>query len=198
MPEAAGHVLVLDLGIRQCRAALGAPVDDAIALIDKALFVQLTEGLTNGLGSRLVHGECASVPIAGRTEHLLLLDDAVAVFLLPRPDALEELLTAEVVAGKSLFFTQLLLDLYLRCNACVVGSGKPEGSIALHSLIAGENILQGRVKSMTHVELACYIGGRHDDGKRLFVGVYNALKVTAGLPHIINSLFDRTRVIHLG
>ena len=198
MPEAAGHVLVLDLGIRQSRAALGAPVDDSVALIDKSLFVQLTEGLAHGLGSCLIHGECASVPIAGRTEHLLLLDYAVTVFVFPIPNTLKELLTAEVVAGKSLLLAQLLLDLYLCRNARVVGAGEPKGCIALHSLIAGEDILQSGVKSMTHVELTCYIGGRHDDGKRLFVGVDNALEVTAGLPHIINSLFDRTRVIHLG
>ena len=39
IPERAGHVLVFDLGVRQGGAAVRAPVDDAVALVDQALFV---------------------------------------------------------------------------------------------------------------------------------------------------------------
>ena len=39
IPERAGHVLVFDLRIRQRRAAVRAPVNDTVALVDQALFV---------------------------------------------------------------------------------------------------------------------------------------------------------------
>ena len=162
MPERAGHILVLDLGVGKRRTALGAPVDDAAALIDKALFVQLAECFAHALCACFVHRKCASVPIAGCAEHLLLLNDAVAVFILPLPDAVEEFLAAKIITGKALLNAQLLFDLYLRCDTCVIRAGEPERGIALHALIARQYILQGRVKRMTHVQLTCHVGGRHN------------------------------------
>ena len=162
VPERAGHILVLDLGVGKRRTALGTPVDDAAALIDKSLFVQLAECFAHALCACFVHRERASVPIAGCAEHLLLLNDAVAVFVLPFPNAVEEFLAAEVIARKAFLNTKLLFDLYLRRDAGVIGAGKPKCGIALHALIARQYILQGRVKRVTHVQLTCYVGGRHN------------------------------------
>ena len=162
VPEGAGHILVLDLGVGKRRAALRAPVDDAAALIDKSLFVQLAECFAHALCACFVHRERASVPIAGCAEHLLLLNDAVAVFVLPFPNAVEEFLAAEVITRKALLNTKLLFDLYLGRNACMIGAGKPKCGIALHALIARQYILQCRVERVTHVQLTCYVGGRHN------------------------------------
>ena len=46
-------------------------------------------------------------------------------------------------------------------------AGDPESGIALHPLEADQNILEGAVHGVTHVELAGDIGGRHDDGEGL-------------------------------
>ena len=197
IPERTGHVLIFDLRVGQRRAAVRAPVDDAVALVDQALFIQLAERLTHGLRAALVHGEAAAVPVAGHAERLLLLDDAVAVLLFPRPDALEEFLAAEIVAGQSLFLAQHLLDLDLRGDAGMIRAGHPQGGIALHALIAREDVLQRRVKRVPHVQLPGDVRGRHDDGKRLFVRVGFAGKVAATHPHVINLLLDLFGVVDL-
>ena len=195
IPERAGHVLVFDLGVRQGGAAVRAPVDDAVALVDQALFIQLAKRLTHGLRAALVHGEAAAVPVAGHAERLLLLDDAVAVLLFPRPDALQKCITAEIVAGQTLFLAQHLLDLDLRGDAGVIRAGHPEGGIALHALIAREDVLQRRVERVAHVQLAGDVRGRHDDGKRLFVRIGFAGKVAAAHPHVINLALDLFGVV---
>ena len=197
IPERAGHVLVFDLCVRQGGAAVRAPVDDAVALIDQALFIQLAERLAHGLGAALVHGEAAAVPVAGHAERLLLLDDAVAVLLFPRPDALQKRIAAKIVASQALFLAQHLLDLDLRGNAGMVRAGHPQGGIALHALVAREDVLQRRVKRVAHVQLAGDIRGRHDDGKRLFVRIGFAGKVAAAHPHVINLLLDLFGVVDL-
>ena len=92
VPQVAGLVLVLHLRVGKRGEAVGAPVDDAAALVDEALFVEGAEGLAHGPGAHVVHGEAAAGPVAGGAEGLLLLHDAAAVLLLPGPDALQELL----------------------------------------------------------------------------------------------------------
>ena len=197
IPERAGDVLVFDLGVAQGGAALRAPVDDAAALVDQALFIQVAEGLAHGAGADLVHREAAAAPVAGGAHGLLLLDDAVAVLLLPAPDALEELVAPEVVAGLALLLAQHLLDLDLGRDARVVDAGQPQRGIALHPLVAGQDVLQRRVEGVAHVELARDVGGRHDDGERLLVGVDLPLEVSALHPQVIDLALDLFGIVGL-
>ena len=197
IPERAGHILILDLRVGQRRAAVRAPVDDAVALVDEALFIQLAECLAHGLGAALIHGEAAAIPVAGHAEGLLLLDDAVAILLFPRPDALQKRITAEIIAGQALFLAQHLLDLDLRGDAGVIRAGHPERGIALHTLIAREDVLQRRIERVAHVQLTGDVRGRHDDGKRLFVRIGFAGKVAAAHPHVINLLLDLFGIVDL-
>ena len=88
IPQIAGLIGVLHLGVGQGRQAVGAPVDDAAALVDQALIVELAERLAHGLGAALVHREAGAGPVTARAHLLLLLDDAVAVLFLPLPHAL--------------------------------------------------------------------------------------------------------------
>ena len=193
----AGLVHILHLGVRQGGDAVGAPVDDAAALVDEALVIQLAEGLPDGLGAALVHGKAGAAPVAGNAHLLLLLDDAVAVFLLPLPDPLQELLPAQVIAGLALLDPQLFLHLDLGGDAGVVGAGDPEGGVALHPLEAGQDVLQGAVQRVTHVELAGDVGGRHDDGEGLLLGVLHALEAVMILPHLIDAGLHLLGLIHL-
>ena len=197
IPQVAGLVHILHLGVRQGGNAVGAPVDDAAALVDEALVIQLAEGLPDGLGAALVHGKAGAAPVAGNAHLLLLLDDAVAVFLLPLPDPLQELLPAQVIAGLALLDAQLFLHLDLGGDAGVVGAGDPEGGVALHPLEAGQDVLQGAVQRVTHVELAGDVGGRHDDGEGLLLGVLHALEAVMILPHLIDAGLHLLGLIHL-
>ena len=197
IPESAGHVLILHLCVGQGGAALGAPVDYTASLVDEALLVQVAEGLPHGAGADLVHGEAAALPVAGDAQALLLLHYSVAVLLLPGPDPLQELLPAQVITAQSLFLAQHFLHLYLGGYARMVHAGQPQSGIALHTLIAGEYILQGRVQGVAHMQLAGDIGWGHDDGEGLFVLVHNAFEVSALHPHIVDFLFHRFGIIGL-
>ena len=88
IPEVARLVDILDLRVGERRQAVRAPVDDAAALVDQALIVELAERLAHGLGAALVHREAGAGPVTARAHLLLLLDDAVAVLFLPLPHAL--------------------------------------------------------------------------------------------------------------
>ena len=87
------------------------------------------------------------------------------------PDAFEEFLAAEVVFGFALLFLQRLLDLHLRGDAGVVGAGQPEDFLAVHARLAAEDVLDGVVEHVPHVEHAGDIRRRDDDGiRRALVG----------------------------
>ena len=198
IPEAAWLVGVFHLGVGQSREAVGTPVNDAATLINEALVIQLTEGLPHGPGAPLVHGESTAVPVAGGAHLHLLLDDTVAVFLLPVPDPLQKLLAPQVVAGQALLLAQGLLHLDLGGNARMVRAGKPQGLIALHPLKTGQNVLQRAVQSVAHVQLAGNIGGRHNDGKRLLVRIRLCLEASAVHPHLVDPGLHVPGVIDLG
>ena len=196
MPQMAGLVDIFDLGIGQGRDAVRAPVDDAASLVDEALLIQVHEHLADGLRAALVHREAGTVPVAGRAEALLLLDDTVAVLMLPGPDALEELLAAEVITGLALL-AQLLLHADLRGDTGMVHAGDPEGGMALHALEADEHVLHGGVHGMAHVELACDIGGRHDDGKGLLVRVALGMEIAVVHPEFVEPVLNVARLVGL-
>ena len=140
MPQLAGLLGVLHLGIGQGGAAVGAPVDDPAALVDIALFIEVYKYLPDGLGAALVHGEPVALPVAGGAKGLLLLHNPAAVLLLPLPDPLQELLPAQVIAGQALL-PELLLHLDLGGDAGVVIAREPQSAVALHPLKPGQDIL---------------------------------------------------------
>ena len=196
IPQVAGLVGVLHLGVGQGGEAVGTPVDDAAALVDEALFIQLAERLADGAGAALVHGEAVAAPVTGCAHLLLLLHDTAAVFLLPGPDALQEFFAAQVVAGQPLVLAQLLLHLDLGSDAGMVRAGQPQGGVALHPLEAGEDVLERAVQGVAHVELAGDVGGRHDDGEGFFVGVDLGAEAVAVRPHFVDAGFHVPGIVH--
>ena len=78
----------------------------------------------------------------------------------------------------------------------MVGTGQPQRTVALHALKAREDILQRSVHRVPHMELTCDVRGRHDDGKRLFVGVRLRLEAVMVHPQLIDAAFHLLRVIH--
>ena len=196
VPEIAGLVLIFNLGVGQRRGAVRTPIDDAASLIYQALFIERDKNLAYRLRAALIHCQARSVPIAGSAELFLLLDDAVAIFVLPVPNAVKKLFTSQIEAGKPLI-AQSLLNLYLSCNARMVGAGKPKRGKALHTLVANEDILHCAVHRMPHMELTCYVRGRHYYGEGLLLRVAHALERAALFPHFINAAFNLFRLIDL-
>ena len=197
VPQLARLGLVFDLGVAQCGCAVRAPIDDAVALVNQALVIQVDEHLADRLGAALVHREALALPVAGRAELFQLADDAVAVLVLPVPHALKELLAAEVVAGQPLLLAQVFLYLDLGCDACVVGARHPQRLIALHALGADQDILQGLVERMAHVQLTGHVRGRNDDRIRLFIRVDLGMEKAGVIPEAVQLVLDRFGVVGL-
>ncbi len=63
--ELAFHFFMVDFDVGQSGAAVWAPVDAVIALVNQALFVEPDKDLPDRPGTAFVHGEAQAVPIAG-------------------------------------------------------------------------------------------------------------------------------------
>ena len=196
MPEVALLRLVLDLDVRDGRVARRAPVRDARALINKSFFVEADEDLADGAAAALVHREALAVPVKRRAERTQLEHDAAAELLLPVPDALEEFLTAELIAVRALL-AQRALDLRLRRDAGVIAARDPDRVVALHAVVADQDVLQRVVERMAHVQLARDIRRRDDHAVRLLALVDLRVEELILLPELIPLLLKRLRVINL-
>ena len=96
------------------------------------------------------------------------------------------------------FFLQLLDDLDLGSNTCMVGAGLPQCVVTLHSLITDQDILHGVVQCMPHVELSCDIWGRDHDSEGSLTVIYLRMKILFVKPLLIQSVFYAVWVIGFG
>src|SRR3984957_8467662 len=86
----------------------------------------------------------------------------MAVGLAPLPDAIDERVTAELMSVLA-FLREILLNRVLRCDARVIGAGKPERVVTLHPARAHDDVLQRDVERVPEMELAGDIGRRNND-----------------------------------
>ena len=182
--ELAVVVLVLDLDVRDGRQAARAPVDDALGAVDQLVVVELLEDRLDGLGQPLVHGEALTRPGDAVAEAPHLAGDLAAGLALPLPDALDERLAAQVVAGLALL-GELALDHVLGGDAGVVHAGLPQRLVALHALAAGEGVDQRVLEGVAQVEAARDVRRRDDDGVRRLVALRVGLEVTPLYPALV-------------
>ena len=202
VPEVAVLLLILHLGVGDGGLAGGTPVDHTVTAIDETLLVQTDEDLLHRLTATLVHGEALALPVTAGADGLQLADDTVAVLLFPSPGALQEAVAAQHLLGQTLG-THGLNHLRLGGDGCVVGAGHPQSLIALHTTPADEDILQGVVQSVTHVQLTGDVGRGHHDGVGLLLvavlifGVSGGVEIVAINPELIDALFHFLRLINL-
>ena len=116
---------VLDLVVADGGLEHAVPVHEPRAAVDEPLLPEVDEGRAHGEGHVLVHGELGPGPVARAAEALELAQDHVPVLFLPVPDAPQELLPAEVIAGLALLGVDPLLDHGLRRDPGVVGARHP-------------------------------------------------------------------------
>ena len=197
MPEAALLGLVLDLGVRDRGVAVGAPVDHTVSAVDQALIVQADEHFLDGVGAALVHREAFALPVAGAAQLFQLADDAVAVGVLPVPGALQKAVAADHLFGQALL-AHFGNDFGLGGNGGMVGAGHPQGGVALHPLVAGQDVLPGFVHSVAHVQLAGNVRRRHDDGKRFFAAVDLGMEIPLVAPVLVDAVLGALRGILFG
>jgi len=92
----------------------------------------------------------------------------------------------------------MALDHVLGGDAGVVGARHPEDVVALHALPAAEDVLQGVVEGVSHVQGAGDVRGRNDDAVGFLVGGGGSAEVALALPFGIPSLLNVVRLIALG
>ena len=80
----------------------------------------------------------------------------------------------------------------------MVSARHPQSGIALHALVAGQDILPGFVHGVAHVQLAGNIRRRHYDGERLFAAVDLGVEIALIAPFLVNSILCAFGIILLG
>src|SRR6185436_11318392 len=108
----------------------------------------------------------------------------------PLPNTLEESLAPDRAAVRLVLFHQQAFDHHLRGNARMIRARLPQYIAPSHALKSAENVLNGIVERMPHVERACHIGRRNDDSKRLRFGSTARLEKAAGFPLLIEAGFN--------
>jgi hypothetical protein len=182
--ELAVVVLVLDLDVRDRGQTARAPVDDALGAVDQTVVVHPLEDGLDGGGQALVHGEALTGPGDALAEPAHLAGDLAAGLVLPLPDALDEGLAAQVVAGLALL-AELALDDVLGGDAGVVHAGLVERLEALHALAADQGVDQRVLEGVPEVQAARDVRRRDDDGVRRLLAVLVGLEVTPLYPALI-------------
>ena len=77
----------------------------------------------------------------------------------------------------------------------MVGAGQPQGFIALHPPETDQDILQGIVKRVSHVQLARDVGRRDHDGIGLLIGVFVRAEVSLLLPAAVEFFLYVFRIV---
>ena len=181
------HVLHFQVGDRGLQHRV--PVDQALAAIDQAFFVQAHEGFDHCLGGHRVHGEAAARPVARRAQTTHLLFDDVAGLRLPFPDFFDETVTAQRVAGFTLAFQRkVAAHHHLGGDAGVVGADLPQGVVTAHAVVTHKRVLQGVLEGVAHVQRTGDIRRRQQDGVRLALA--GRLEVAGAFPLCVEAGFE--------
>src|SRR5437667_7663787 len=110
LPQLTGFFFVFDFEVRHRGAEHRIPVDEPFAAIDQAIVVEPHKRFEHRGGEPRVHGKAFTRPVPGGAEPAHLVGDGRARRLLPLPNALDELLAAELLARLTLRFDLILDD----------------------------------------------------------------------------------------
>ena len=196
MPKGARLLGVLHFRVRKGGFTAGAPIDNAVPLINQPFVIQSDKHLAHRSGAFFVHGKRLPRPVARRAHFALLEGNAAPVLRRPIPGALQKAFPADVRLRKPLFL-HLFDDLHLGGDGRMVIARDPERGISLHSLKTDEGILHGGVHGVSHVQLSRDVGRRHHDGEGNLVVVDLRAEIAGFFPIGINSVFEILGVVRL-
>ena len=191
-------LLALDLEVGEHGLAARAPVDDVVVAIDQPLVVEAHEHLAHRARQPLVHREALARPVAGGAEPLQLADDRAARLLLPLPDALDELLAAEVVLAscpRRRAGARPRPGWRCRRGRCRACQSVLKPSIRFMRI---EDVLQRVVEGVPDVERAGDVGRRDDDAVRLLRRGRVGAEVAALLPARVPPRLDGGGLVTVG
>jgi hypothetical protein len=189
------HLLVDDLEVGDRRLVERAPVDDPVRAVDPPLLPEVDEERHDCLDVLVVHREALARVVERGAEAAELAHDRAPRLLEVAPDALDELLAAELLARGALE-RELLLDDVLCGDPRVVVARLPERVVALHPVPADEEVLDRAVERVPHVERARDVRRRHGDDVRLVAPLARAGAVEPfRLPALLPALLDAFRSV---
>ncbi len=194
VPQVAFLVVVFHLEVGDCRVQLGVPVDQALATVDQAVFMQAHEGFLDRFGQAVVHGEALTAPVYRRAQATDLAADVASGLLLPLPDLVQEGFAAEVVTVLALGL-ELALYQHLGGDTGVVGTGLPQGVAALHATETDQGVHDRVVETVAHVQAARHVRWRDHDGVGLTCTLWS--EIVLGLPGVVPGSFDGVRLVGL-
>ena len=147
------------------RLAARAPVDDVLAAIDQALFVEADEGLAHGAGEMLVHGEVLARTSRTDAPRRFICSRMLPPYCsLPLPDALDEFFAAQC--------RWRLLPSLASWRSTIIWVAMPAWSVpgsqsvcAQHAMPADEDVHLRVVEHVAHVQAAGDVGRRQQDVK---------------------------------
>ena len=180
------------------RAAVDAPVDHPGAFVDQALFIKAHESFPDRPAQALVHGEPLPVPVAGNPQAFQLADDFISVSFLPLPNPFHEFLPAQVVPGQAFFLLQFFFHLDLGGQTRMVIARQPAGVVSQHPMPAHQDVLEGIVQGMAHVELAGDVGRRDHHTEGFPALVHRLMEKPVFDPICIPFFLHRSRIIYFG
>ena len=168
VPHMAVNLDILDLEVGDRGFEMRIPVHQPLAAIDEALVVKIDEDADYGVveiplfprrGIRGAgHGEGLAVPVAGTAEALELADDGAAGFPLLLPHAAGKGVAAHLAARGFAVLRHFAFGHHLGGDPGMVGARLPERIVPLHAVPACQDILQGVVEGVAHMERARHIG----------------------------------------
>ena len=175
---------------------MGAPVDNPLPPVDQPLLIEADEHLPHSAAAPLVQGKPLPLPVAGGAQLFQLLHNGAAVELLPLPGALQKALPAQGLLGEALL-AHGLHDLCLGGDGGVVGAGHPQGLIPLHPPPADQDILEGLVQGVAHMQLAGDVGRGDDDGIGGLFAVRVRMEIVPIQPKAVGPVLHLAGVINL-
>ncbi len=124
----------------------------------------------------------------------MLILDAALILVHPLPDTCQEGFAADLMAIYALLIQQPLDDV-LRGDTGVIFSRHPQGVVALHAMVANEDIFNGSGDGVTKVKRARDIGRRHTDNKRCAGRTGLWLEVASFFPEAIPFALNGLRLV---
>ncbi len=194
VPQVALLVVVFHFEVGDGRVQLGVPVDQALAAVDQAVFMQAHEGFLDRFGQAVIHGEALAAPVDRRTQAADLTADVATGLILPFPDLFQELFAAQIMPVLALGL-ELALDQHLGCDTGVVGTWLPQGVAALHAAETDQGVHDRVVEPVAHVQAAGDVRRRDHDGVGLACTLWG--EIVLGLPGVVPGSFDGVRLVGL-